>query len=71
MSKELKPVTDRNGEYIFMTQFWGGRVKKECLQLTGTDDYITLDRESATELVEALQEWLKGERPEAEEEETS
>lgn len=66
MSTELKPVKDRNGEDILMTQFSGGRVKGLCLQLTGQDDYITLDRTSARNLADALIEWLDGKRSEVE-----
>lgn len=71
MSTELKPVKDRNGNNILMTQFWGGSKYGICLQLTGKEDYISLNRETAQGLIDALKEWVMADRPEATEDEKS
>jgi hypothetical protein len=71
MSTELKPTKDMNEETIHITQFWGGRNYGRCIQITGKNGYIVLNRSAAMDMAEAINEWIGGERAEAEEEEKS
>lgn len=71
MSTELKPTMDRNDAKILMTQYWGGAKYGTCIQLTGENDYIVLDKPAAKRLIEALNEWVEGIRSEANEDEKS
>lgn len=71
MSTELKPTKDMNDETVFLTQFWGGRNYGLCLQITGVNGYIVLNRSAAMDIAEAINEWIGGDRPEATEDEKS
>ena len=71
MSTELKPTKDMNDETIFLTQFWGGTKNGMCIQMTGKADYIVLNRSAALDMIDALNEWVGGDRPEADEDEKS
>ena len=71
MSTELKPTKDMNHETISLTQFWGGRDYGTCIQMTGKNGYIVLNRSAALDMIDALNEWVGGDRPEADEDEKS
>jgi hypothetical protein len=71
MSTEMKPTKDMNGDTVFITQFWGGEKNGRCIQITGKDGYIVMNRAAAMDMAEAINEWIGGDRPEATEEEKS
>lgn len=71
MSTEMKPTKDMDGDTIHITQFWGGRDYGMCIQMTGKNGYIVMNRSAAMDIAEAINEWIGGDRPEATKEEMS
>lgn len=67
MSKELEwvegfmegnePLSNREPTVMHLVSFYGGEKKGRMLQLTPEDDYIQLDREGVSRLIEVLQDW--------------
>jgi hypothetical protein len=69
MSTELKGTESINGP-VMLTEYFGGFVHGVCLQVTPpggySTPYLSLNREQALDLADALVEFANGEREKSE-----
>lgn len=67
MSTELKGTTALNGE-VMLTRYWGGEANGVCVQVSPQwpQSYLSLTKQQALELAEALTEFANDSREEEE-----
>lgn len=56
--KSIKSVSIDVSDSIFVTQFWGGKINKSCLQLTISERYVQLDKKGIKKLRKLLKQAL-------------